>query len=160
MSQDTSYQPKTYRAANGDELHVGSGGAIIVETGGALVSAYTEGAAIAGIPVVYEYALADHATQTVALGTMTYKTRILEVVVTKTSTTAGVNANTIQLKSSTNAISDAMSINGLALGGVVRAAVLDPTYTDIAANGTLTVTQTKAAGDAAVRITVFGVIIP
>jgi len=36
MAADTTYQPKTYRRAGGDELVVASGGKIIIESGGTL----------------------------------------------------------------------------------------------------------------------------
>ena len=43
---DLSYQPKTYRAQNGDTFVVASGGAIDIETGGMLKVNGTQGAAL------------------------------------------------------------------------------------------------------------------
>lgn len=80
--------------------------------------------------------------------------RVLDTHVIKRSMNAGVFANTIQLKNAANAISDAISINGVNVGGVVRAASIAPAQYDVAAGGTLRVTRTLAGGDAAVLVVV------
>jgi len=60
MAADTTYQPKTYRRAGGDELVVASGGKIIIESGGTLEA---ESGAVMTLPdialEVGDLALAD-----------------------------------------------------------------------------------------------------
>ena len=75
--------------------------------------------------------------------TLVSKHRIIDAWLVKRSA-AGGGAGTIQLKNSTNAITDAMSIN-VADETVVRAATLSDANWEIAAGGTLRATRTRTA---------------
>lgn len=97
---------------------------------------------VGAIPVVYRVTVADAASADTDV-TITYKTLITNVTVIKTAGAGGAS-DTIQVKNSTNAITDAMSIN-VADQAVVRAATINDAYSAIAAGGTLRVAMTKVA---------------
>lgn len=111
---------------------------------------------IGGIPVVHMFSIADAATANYDI-TLTHKTKVLYVVVVKTSTTAGANANTVTVQNGATAITDAISINGAADKAVKLVGTIDDASQTIAAAGTLRVAISKAGGDAAVDVYVFGV---
>lgn len=122
---------------------------------GTQVGSTADANVIGGIPVLHRIDVADAATGNVDV-TLTHKTRIVDVWIVNNGA-SGANANTIQVLSGANAITDAMSINGKVAGDVVRCAKLDPTYHEIAAAGTLRVTRTRAGGVAAAIVYVLGV---
>lgn len=67
--------------------------------------------------------------------------------------TNGTNANTIQLKNgTTNAITDAMSMNGKVISDVVRAGQLVQARTAMSSGDTLRITRTKAGGVASCTV--------
>lgn len=84
------------------------------------------------------------------------KFEVTDVLVQKRGGATGAFANTIQVKNGANVISDAISINGTADGGLVRAGSIDDAQSTIAAGGTLRITRTKAGGNAQCLVTVRG----
>jgi hypothetical protein len=111
---------------------------------------------IGGIPVVHMFSIANAASADYDI-TLTHKTKVLYCIVVKTSTTAGANANTVQVKSTASAITDAISINGAADQTIKLPATLDDSTQTIAAGGVLRVSIVRAGGDAAVDVYVIGV---
>lgn len=77
------------------------------------------------------------------------KFEVTEIVLQKRGGATGAFANTVQAKNGADAISDAISINGTADGGLVRSATIDDAFATIAAGGTLRLTTVKAGGTAA-----------
>jgi len=169
---DTTYQPKVYKKDGGNTQVVASGGVLDVESGGSfklngtaitptaaeinVLAAATPGVAASnlatvadgafGIPVVYRKDIADAATANYDY-TLPYKVRVVDAYVVKTANAGGA-ANTVQVLSTANAITDAMSIN-INDQTVARAATIDDANHEIAAGGKLRVTVTKAGGNAA-----------
>ena len=111
---------------------------------------------IGGIPVVHMFSIANAASADYDI-TLTHKTKILYCIVVKTSTTAGANANTVQIKSTASAITDAISINGAADQTIKLPATIDDSTQTIAAGGILRCSIVRAGGDAAVDVYVIGV---
>jgi len=97
---------------------------------------------IGAIPVVHRVTIADGVSADTDV-TLTHKTLITDVHVIKTAGAGGAS-DTIQVKSTANAITDAMSIN-VADQAVVRAATINDAYQTIAAGGILRVSMTKVA---------------
>lgn len=77
------------------------------------------------------------------------KFEVTEVLLQKQGGATGAFANTVQVKNGAAAISDAISINGTADGGLVRSASIDDANSTIAQGGTLRITTVKAGGTAA-----------
>lgn len=97
--------------------------------------------------------VADHASQDLDF-VIPFKCEVLNAKLKKTANAAGANANTVQLQTAAGAgnITDAMSLNGVARGGLVSAANIDDTGNAvILAGGTLRLHIVKAGGDAAFR---------
>jgi len=109
---------------------------------------------IGGLPVVHRIDIADAASGDVDV-VLTHKTRVIDVCVVKTGANGGA-ANTIQVKNGANAITDAISIN-INDTLIARAASIDDAQHEIAAAGTLRVTRTKAGGNAACIVYVWGI---
>lgn len=86
---------------------------------------------------------------------LTEKFEVLDVVCRKDGAGA---ANTVQVKNGTTAISDAIAYD--TDKAVTRAGTIDTASNVIAANGTLRVTATRAAGTVVGLVTVIGVIRP
>jgi hypothetical protein len=86
------------------------------------------------------------------------KFEVVDVIVEKRGGATGAFANTIQVKNGATAISDAMSLNGVADGGRVTWATLDDAQSTISEGGTLRITRTKAGGNAQCRVVVRGFI--
>lgn len=99
---------------------------------------------VGGFLVFHRIDVPDAATGNVDT-VLTHKERIIDVHIVVTGT-VGVNANTIQVFNSTNAVSDALAISGKSSGDIVRAASLNQSNHEIAAGGTLRVTRTRAGG--------------
>ena len=97
---------------------------------------------IGAIPVVHRVTVADGSTGNVDV-TLTHKTLITDVHVIKTAGAGGAS-DTLQVLNSSNAITDAMSIN-VSDQVVVRAGTINDAYQTIAAGGTLRCTRTKAS---------------
>lgn len=156
-----SYQPKVYKKAGGDELVAASGGTITCESGSVvdLTAATVKTQTVAdknvvgAIPVVHRIDVADAATGDIDV-TLTHKTRITDITVVKTGNAGGA-ANTITVKNTADAISDAISIN-VNDKVVARAGTIDDAYHEITAGGTLRITRTKAGGNAACIVYVHG----
>ncbi len=61
--------------------------------------------------------------------------------------TNGSNANTIQVKNGTTALTDAMSLNSKSANDIVRATEIDLDETEFEAGDNLRITRTRAGGD-------------
>lgn len=109
-----------------------------------------------GVLVTHVVPVPDAATGDVDV-VLTDKIEVLDVLVQKQGGATGAFANTIQVKNGAAVISDAISINGTADGGLVRATNIDDAASVIAAGGTLRVTRTKAGGNAQCLVTVVGI---
>jgi hypothetical protein len=97
---------------------------------------------IGGIPILFKIATDGGATGNKDI-TMTHKVRILDVW--SVNLAAGTTSDTVQVFNSTNAITNAMDISG-ADTSLVRAATIDDANHEIAASGTLRVTETDGGG--------------
>ena len=105
--------------------------------------------------MLHRVAVADGVTADVDV-VLTHKTLVTDVWLVKTAGAGGAN-DTIQVKSTGNAITNAMDIN-VADQTVVRAGTIDDAQHEIAAAGTLRVTRTKvAAANVACVVYVLGV---
>lgn len=116
----------------------------------------TDAQTAVGVPVVYTRTIADAATTDYDV-VITEKVEVVDVVVIKISANATAVANTVQVKNGATAISDAISINAALDTDVKRAGKIDDASNVIAAGGTMRVTVTKAGGDAAVKVIIYGV---
>jgi hypothetical protein len=92
-------------------------------------------------------AVGDAATGDVLVSPLCCQVRVIDVVVLKTAAAGGA-ANTIQVKNGASPITDAISIN-IADQAIARPTTIDDAFHDILAGGTITVTRTKAGGNAA-----------
>ncbi len=115
--------------------------AILVGTQVALVA---DANVIGGIPVVHRVDIADGVTADTDV-TLTHKTRILEVWLVKTGGAGGAS-DTITVKNSATAVTDALDIN-VADKIIVRAATIDDAQHEIAAAGTLRVAMVKSSAN-------------
>lgn len=119
-------------------------------TDGVLTGAKVANAAAAdvvgAIPVWHFVSLATTgATTTNTDVVLTHKTKILDAFVVKTSAAAANNdANTVQILSSTNAITDALSIRNKADTDLTRFTQVNDANQTIAAGGTLRVARVLA----------------
>ena len=107
-----------------------------------------------GMPVVIIVNVPDAATGDVDTA-VTEKIEILDVVVQKRGGAGGA-ANLVRVKSTAANITDDMDIN-VADQTIVRPTTIDDANSTIAAGGVLRITRTKAGGNAACLVTVFGV---
>lgn len=145
-----TYGPKVYHKQGGDELVVANGGTITVESGGvidnsagSMLAGKVADANVIGVsPVVHRIAIANGATANTDV-VLTHKTRIFDVTVIKTAGAGGAG-DTITVKNSTNAITDAIDIN-VADKVVKKAGTIDDAYFEIAAGGTLRVAMVNGA---------------
>lgn len=109
---------------------------------------------IGAIPVMHRLTIADGATADVDI-TLTHKTLITDAWLIKTAGAGGAS-DTITVKSTATAITNAMDIN-VADKTVVRAGTIDDASNAIAAGGILRVTRTKvAAANVACEVYVLG----
>lgn len=111
---------------------------------GTKVATVADANVVGGVPVLHRIDVADGTTGNVDT-TLTHKTRVIDAWLVKTGADGG-SSDTIQIKNSGNAISDAMDIN-VTDKTVVRAGTIDDAYHEIAAAGTLRVTRTKASAN-------------
>lgn len=109
---------------------------------GLVVGNLADAAVIGGIPVVFRIDTAGGATADTDV-TVTHKIRVLDVWVVNNS--VGTASDTITIKSTANAITDAIDVSG-ADETVARAGTFDDAFVDIAASGILRVTETDGAG--------------
>jgi hypothetical protein len=116
-------------------------------------------AAMVGIPVVMQFAIADAASGNQDFTGVPYKFRVTEVVYTKTGG-AGNAGNSIAMHNGTggNAITDAM--NNATDTGTARAATIDDAFWTVSAAATIRFVTVRAGGNNAAVITVFGVRVP
>lgn len=96
---------------------------------------------IGGIPVIHQINIAAGALGNTDV-VLTHKTRVIDVWLVLTG--AGVATTTLQVKSTGNAITDAMAASG-ADQAVVRAATINDANHEIAAGGVLRVTSATGA---------------
>jgi len=109
---------------------------------------------IGAVPVLHRVTVADGATADVDV-VLTHKTLIIDVWLVKTAAAGGAS-DTITVKNSATAITDAIDIN-VADKVVKRAGTIDDAQNAIAAAGTLRVTRTKAsANNVACEVYVLG----
>ena len=128
----------------------------LIAAGSAVPSvAYADGTLTGVDPVEMTIVIPDHATQDLDF-VLPFKGELIDAYVKKIIAAGGSFANTIQVKTALGAavITDAMSLNGVAQGGIVRAANISDTAgaAVVNATGAFRVTQTKAGGDASARL--------
>lgn len=111
---------------------------------------------IPGTPVIHRIDVSDAATGNVDT-TLTYKTRVTDVVVVKTGGN-GSEGNTIQVSNGSSAITDAIDA-GINDTLIARAGAINDANHEIAAGGTLRVTRTKSGGNAACIVYVHGILV-
>jgi hypothetical protein len=97
---------------------------------------------IGGLPILFRIATDGGATANKDI-TMTHKVRVIDVW--SVNLAIGTTSDTVQVLNSTNAITNAMDISG-ADTSLVRAGTIDDAYHEIAASGTLRVTETDGGG--------------
>ena len=163
---DASYAPKIYTAQGGDDMLVKSGGTVTLESGSTLSVAgiftppvVANGNVVGAIPVCHRITIANGSTANTDV-VLTNKTQIVDVVVIKTAGAGGAS-DTITVKNSTNAITNAMDIN-VADKTVVRAGTIDDAYYEIAAGGTLRVAMVNGAAggnNTACEVRVYGLLV-
>ncbi len=119
------------------------GSALAILTGKA-VAVLADAAIIGGIPVIHMVNTAGGATANTDV-VLTYKTRVLYVIVVNRG--LGTVGDTITLKNgTTNAITNAIDISG-ADKTVALVGTIDDAQWDIAASGTLRITETDGGGN-------------
>lgn len=106
---------------------------------------------IGGIPVVHRIATAGGATANTDV-TLTHKTRVIYVWTVNKG--LGTASDTIQVLNATNAITDAIDIN-IADTTKAEASTYDDAYAEIAAGGTLRVTETDGGGSDSPAVDVY-----
>jgi hypothetical protein len=82
--------------------------------------------------------------------------RVTHVIVEKAASSSTGGDATITVKSTANAITEAMALSGLTAGLVYRNTTIVPGYASIASGGILRITAAKSTGDAACTVTVYG----
>jgi len=107
------------------------------------------------IAQVYTFAIPDAATADYDI-VVDDKIEVVDVVVQKRAANGGA-ANTVQIKSTANAISDAISIN-INDTLLARAASINDANSTIVAGGILRCSATKAGGNAACLVTVLAIL--
>lgn len=139
-----------------------SGDATIATTGAVTLGQVVTGAkvgnvananVIGGVPVVFRANLADSTSDVDIVST--HKVHITGATVIARGTN-GVNANTVQVKNTANALSDAIALSGKVSGDLVQAASLVVAQQEIAAGGTIRISSTKAGGDCTATIYIYG----
>jgi len=106
---------------------------------------------IAGLPVLYRINTAGGATANTDV-VLTYKTRIIDAWVVNNA--AGTGSDTITVVNGTTAISDAIDISG-GDKTLARMGEIDDAQHEIAASGTLRITETDGGGADAPATTVY-----
>ena len=132
-----------------------------LEAGGASAGIYgtqvrftADANVIGGVPVMHRIDVADGTTGNVDV-VLTHKTLITNVWLVKTAAAGGAS-DTITVKNSTTAITDAMDIN-VADKVVVQVGTIDDAQSTVSAGGTLRVTRTKvSANNVACTVYVLG----
>ncbi len=109
---------------------------------GANVATVADANVIGGVPVVFRIDVPAGTTGNVDV-VSTHKVRVIDVWLVKKDA-AGGGAGTIQVKNSTNAITDAMSID-INDQAIARATTINDAYHEVAAAGTIRVTRTRTA---------------
>jgi hypothetical protein len=116
---------------------------------------YANNGTLAGMPVIYTFAVPDAATSDIDI-VVNDKIEVLDVICRKDS---GAGAgNTMQIKNGATAISDAIAC--AVDKTITRAGTIDVASNTIAAGGTLRLTATKAAGTRTATVTVIAVLRP
>ena len=103
----------------------------------------------AGFLMTFAFTFTDAATNTKTI-VVKDKIEVLDVLVQKQAGAGGAS-NTVQVKNNTDAISDAIDSND-ADKTLSRAATIDDGFSTINPGGSLSVTNTKSAGNAACRV--------
>lgn len=110
---------------------------------------------VGGVPVVHRINIADSSGDTDVV--LTYKTRIIDVVIVKTAINGG-SGDTITIKNGTSAITNSISVN-ITDTTIARAGTIDDSTHEIAAAGTLRVTAAKSTSVACI-VYVHGIRVP
>lgn len=138
------YNAKVYRKQGGAELVVADGGKVTVESGGIIDPGPVAASnAVGGLLEIF-YVLADQAGGANKDVTVTYKIRVLDVIVVNKA--AGGAGDTITVQNGTSAITNAMDTNK-ADTTITRAGTIDDAQHEIAAGGTLRVAKANGAND-------------
>jgi len=116
--------------------------ALAERTDGEKVADLTDDGVRAGVPVVFIVAIADGVTADKDIVT-TFKVEVVDVVIMKT-VAAGGASDTITVKNTATAITDAISIN-IADKAIARVGTIDDASNVVAAGGTIRVTKTKVS---------------
>lgn len=98
------------------------------------------------VPLIFWIDVPDAATGDVTV-TLPFAIRVLDCWAVKTAAAGGA-ANTVQLKNGSTAITDALSIN-INDQTIARATTINDAQHDVTSGTALTVTRTKAGGNAA-----------
>lgn len=118
------------------------------------VATLAEDAAVAGVPVQVQVAIADAASGDKNV-VLTYKMRVQDVQIVKRGG-AGASGNSYVVKNGANAITDTIDGN-ITDKKSVKADTIDDAYYEIDAGGTLRVTWVKSGGNSAALVIVKGV---
>lgn len=143
----------TIVTVSGDATLANTGALTIADSilNGSNVSNVADANVIGGIPVIHRITTAGGATANTDV-TLTHKTRILDCWIVNRG--AGTASDTVQILNSTNAISDAVDISG-ADNTIARISTIDDAYEEIAASGTLRVTETDGGSSDSPSVDVY-----
>ena len=127
-----------------------------VELDGDNVAVVPNASSVGDIPVIHRIDVADVAGDTDVV--LTYKTRIIDVVVIKTVTMGGFG-DTITVKNGTTPITNdiSLSLNDQWIG---RVSSIDDASHEIAAGGTLRLTTVKGTTSVSCIVYVYGILVP
>ncbi len=150
------YEQETALGTSGKVTANALAGSVLAVLTAKAVAVLADAAVVGGIPVVQMINTAGGATANTDV-VLTYKTRVLYAFVVNRG--LGTASDTITLKNgTTNAITNAISISG-ADKSVALVGTIDDAFWDIAAAGTLRVTETDGGGNdsPATTVVVIGV---
>jgi len=150
---DASFVPGVYKTDGGDKLVVASGGTLTIEAGGVLENANLGGAVgvrggdtpAAGHVRAVKFDMDNTAGSVTWTNASGYAFHILTARVLKTDGN-GTAGDSVQLKNATNAITEALTLNGVNDTTLTAFATIDDSKNAIADGGTLVCT-TVADGD-------------
>ena len=152
MASDSVDENKIVSTTVGDGLTGGSGTTISVSSAaGANVGTVADDNTEGGIPVLHRIDTAGGATANTDV-TLDHKTRVLDVWVLNRG--AGTASDTITVTDGTTAITDAIDISG-ADKTIARAGTIDDAVHEIAAAGTLRVTETDGGSSDSPAVSVY-----
>jgi hypothetical protein len=147
--QDTVTGPMAATLGQGASVVAPSGDVSMDSAGAFTIGQIVNGAKVAdvananvigGVPTIFRVNIADASGDTDVV--MTHKVRVLDFWFRASGIAGHASLDTVQLKNSANAITDAVAKTAT-VNSVKRCASIDPTYEEIAAGGTLRITAAK-----------------